>query len=70
MSPSGQRNTTETEQYRLTLPAVVDEYLRALVTIGTYGNSPQAALEKVVQERIDALIADGTLRRRPSQDPL
>jgi hypothetical protein len=52
------------------MPGVVEEYLEALVSTGGYGNKTQDAIAELVRERLKALIADGTLRRRPNTEPL
>lgn len=49
---------------------VVEEYLKALVSTGTYGNNTQDAAEQLVREGIERLIQERRLRRRPSDEPL
>jgi hypothetical protein len=64
------KNPTQTKLYRLYMQPVVDEYLQALVSLGTYGNNTQDAIEQLVREGIERLIQERRLRRRPSEDPL
>jgi len=71
MAPSGRpKKKIATKPYRIRLPAVVEEYLQALMSTGSYGTSSQDAIKQLIRDEIELLIRERRLKRRPSEDPL